>query len=1533
MWNMRRRVSIMLIALLLVTQLLQGMVLTSTVYAQDDTNHMSVGTMNDPSSPSVQEESTLPEDQGDQEDQDAAADEETSPAIEDTGHTASPEEAEPADVAPLAAAAAASEIQENLITSVQMYNQKPEEGSNGQIEVRGDKIEDIRPRISDEVAVVFTWGFGDDAHAYGDGSTFTFRLPDKFIIGSQLKGGLDGGVGEYVVNPDGTIVFTFNEMVEHAKLEGNFYVWLHFDESKMEDGLKQRIDFSGAGQGTIDVNFANTAKDGIQKSGSANNNNFNSNQINWTVDFNQGEKSMTNVVLEDTLPSGLSLQGDIEIRELQVQLNGSVKEGPVVDRAAQFPVDLGDINKAYRITYTTSVQGPTSAPYTGVVYANEVTLTADQSEYNESDVGRVTVSFNEPLNKSGQESAYDPVTQTITWKVQYNYNQQTITQANAWLEDRFDTAKQRLVTDSLNVYEVEIQSDGRPGAKTLVVPSEYTVNGVGTGFEEGFKLQFNSDINKAYEIEYKTQAIHRVYENETIVNTVNTQDGTTKEGRKNIEEVILAKSVKSEDFNAKEIEWQIVLNRDQKEMTDIVITDDYSGRHMKLVPGSLQISGDQKDQFEAAPAVADPADVNFEKGFRIHLKPGGIIDKQHVITYKTSFDPTAGMPTNNEYRNTATLNWKEADIAQAAIAKSAVVRPQSYTIENGNKRGDYSARDKAMTWTIDVNYNLFDIQEAILKDAYTGNQSFVDGSLKVYELELKGANNVTSVGNEITISSAQFQLDPDGKGFTLNLGDIGKKAYRVVYQTSLDGEFAVEGSYSNHAVLTDGEGGPVRFDKTAAVTPAHGGVYVNKTGRQEGTSDLASWVVNVNPSQSFVAAGSQLTDTLSSNQILLADSLKLYEVQLPANNSGNVSVKAGLVDPSEYDLLVNGNTFTFTFKNDINTAYLLEYQSYINADDGDRIENKVEFAGQSFSVVGEGNQSGIRVSLAGAGGGASTGLGKVKVHKIDDTGKPLEGVVFAIYNASGTILLETLEPTDENGMAESSRNYRLHLTTGIPYRLKELAAPAGYLPDPNFASASGQTILFKDAEAAFEIINEQIRQGFELTKWDAADSTKVLEGAVFELYHIQGSTREKLDELTTGVSGRIAKGDLEAGTYELVEIQAPDFYMVDSTPIPFTITANQTQIVTLTKTNQLGTGGKLTLTKVNAKDQSPLSGIEFELRDSANNVVDTGVTNQQGIIEFSNLTYGVYTLVETKAEGFVIETPETKVPITQPDTQITIENKENDRSVKLVKYNASRTQHLQGAIFELRAQSAVMGPDGEWLFNVVTGIDPAALTTDLHGELHLQQLEPNTYQLVEVKAPSGYQLERTPVTFEITNQQTEAVVVEKTNQAIPVSGGPSEPYNPGTPSTGGTPQPTTPNNPDPDKLGTPVQETPGISVPGTIVTTPSVPSEENGGTDKPGNHSEESPSPSAPEAVDGEVTGPQVTEGEDTGEEGVLTPSVGEESESEGSSGSNSHTSAQGMLPKTGEESSMAYTVSGLMLIAIGSASYLYFRRRERFQR
>lgn len=1479
---MKKKVSIVIMALLLITQMMQGWIFTPTMHAQDDMTAI-VTT-------------------------DTASKEGSIEPVWENGDNGSSMDS-------LGSNESAEVIQENLITSVQIYNQIPEYDGNGNIHIKGERIEDIRPSVKDEVAVVFTWGIPNDTHAYSDGSTFTFRLPDKFKIGSQLKGDLDGGVGEYVVNPDGEITFTFNDRIVGEKLEGNFYVWIKFDESKLDGGLKQPIDFSSVGQGIINVHFKNTAIDKLTKSGIANKNNFNSDEIEWTVDFNQGENSINDAILDDTLSAG-PLKGNIEIRELDIQLDGSVKEGSTVRTETQFPISLGNIDKAYRVKYTTSIKAPTTAPFTNVLYENKVVLTGNQSEHNETDISSVRVSFNEPLKKSGQESAYNPVTQTITWKVQYNYNQQEVAQANAWIEDRFDTTKHELVDGSVKVRQVGIDGNGKPAGTTLVNSNEYTLTGVGTGFDDGFKLQFKNDIAKAYEIEYQTKTMDRVYKDATVTNTVNMYDGTEQEGKKDIKEIIFSKSVQSENFNTKEIEWKIVLNRDLKEMTDIVITDHYAGRHMKLIPGSLQISGDQKDQFELEP-VANSDDMNFENGFSIRLKTGGMINKEHVITYKTSFDPTAGTPTDSVYRNDATLNWKEADVPQASITKSAEVRPLDYTIQNGNKKGEYSAKDKTITWTIDVNYNLYDIQNAILKDEYLGNQSFVEGSLKVNKLTLAGANNVIAIGDEVALIAGQFQLNSDGKGFALNLGNIGKAAYRVVYKTSLDGDFAVEGTYSNHAVLTDGEGGTIRFEKSVSVIPEHGGVYVHKTGQQIGSSDKASWTVNINPSQSYIAAGSVLTDTLSDNQILLADTLKLYATDLPADNSGNVSSKAGLVDADEYELIVEGNTFTFTFKNELKTAFILEYQSFINADSGERIGNKVEFAGQSSSVSGSDHQTGIRVSMAGAGGGASTGIGKIKIYKVDDTGLPLEGAIFAIYNASGTTLLETLKPTDAKGEAVTSRNYRLHQTDGVAYRLKEVSAPAGYLVNAEYSAATGKTVQFKDADESFEVVNEKIRQGFQLTKVDAADSNKKLKGTTFELYLKSAQTRELIDTLTTGEDGTIAKGDLTPGNYELVEVTAPEFYQLDETPIPFTIVAKQTQIVTLIQTNVQGSGGKLVVTKVNAKDQSVLSGIEFELRDSNASVIAKKVTDLNGVIEFDSLPYGLYTLLETEAEGFVIEQPETAVPITKPETLLTIENKANDRSVKLIKFNANKTQHLQGAVFKLRAQTALLDAEGNWEFDVVTEVDEAKLTTNQQGEIVLKDLEPNKYQLVEIKAPAGYKLDKTPVEFEITDKQTETVVLEKMNIAIPVPGGPSEPYNPGTPSTG-TPNPGT-STPDPS--------TPGTTVPGTVVTpgTSEPEDETDQGTDPDRGKSPSKPGDSTvveeeePSAVAN--AGDAISPGADHTSSPADTNVAGAE---EGKDGS-----FLGMLPKTGEESTLEYTLIGTLMIILGSIGTLYLRRRQ----
>ncbi|WP_438349566.1 SpaA isopeptide-forming pilin-related protein [Paenibacillus sp. FA6] len=1478
------------------------------------------------------------------------------------------------DSAKMSLLAVGAPITDKIITGVKMYDKKPTY-VGGILTPQGNEINapNIRPSIKDEVAVLFDWSLPNESHSYDDGSTYTFQLPAQLKIGTELKGDLDGDVGTYVVSETGEVVFTFNDSIVGAQLEGNFYVWIKYDQSKFGDGLEQPIefDFVGTAGATIDVHFANNATDGLTKTGLANNKNFNSDEIVWTVDFNQGEKLIKGALLDDNLPTDLTLKGNITVSPLIIQLDGTVKEGtPVYNRSA-FPMDFigiesadgvdGDITKAYRVTYTTSVKAPTTAPFKGKVFANEVTLTGNSGAINETVIGKATVSFNEPLSKSGQDSAYDSKTQTITWKVQYNYNQQTIPQSAAWIEDTFDSTnvtKQKVLDGKVTVYEVLINSSGTGTPNTVPVnPSEYEVTGIGTDFDGGFKLHFKNPITKAYEIVYQTQAQARIYKDETVSNTVKMGDGTFKTGKKDIKEIIFAKSVVGSNFNAKTINWELVLNQDMKDMTDVVITDNYAGRHMKLDPTSVKINGDPivDTDFELA---VNAGDAQYEQGFIIKLKsqlPPLEINSKYVITYTTSFDPTAGMPTDNKYVNTATLGWKEPGVTPdpTEITKSDSVTAESYTIENGNKRGDYNAKDKTITWMIDVNYNLFDIKDAIIKDNYTGDQTFVENSLKVSKLTLDPVSNkVTDVGGEVILTGGEFILNDDGKGFVLNLGDIGETAYRVEYKTSLDGSFPVQGTYSNNATLHDGDGGTQRFSKSIGVTPKNGGEYIRKTGKQKTSgSDIASWTININPSQSYVAAGSELTDTLSDNQILLGDTIKLYKTSIPTDNTGNVSTKNGLVDEEDYKLVVTGNTFTLKLLNSLNAAYILEYESYINADSGERIENNAQFQGQSSSVKGSDNMNGVKISLAGAGGGASAGKKSIQIVKVDDLDQPIPGVKFELYNASGSTLLESLI-TDGQGEAKTSREYKYNdKNEGLPYKLKEVSVPSGYLMDPEYAvDPTGKEIKFKDPTEPFKIVNKVIRQGFELTKVDAADFSEKLKGAVFEL-KLNGVL---IDTLTTSVDGKIARGDLDPGDYELIEITAPDYYVVDATPIPVKIVANQTEVLVLSdQPNAQGTGGKLIITKVNAKDQSIIPGVEFELRDSEKNVVATKITDVNGVIEFTNLPYATYTLVETKAEGYVIEKAETDVAINQPETTKTIENKENDRSVKLTKYNLIKSHKLPGAIFELRVETKIFDQNGDFVFEAVTGIDVSKLTTDINGELLLEDLEPNKYQLVEVKAPFGYVLDKEPVDFEITTTQTESVQVEKVNNRIPATVNPGGPNGGG--GGGGTPiEPTEPTLDVPVEPNKPEKPEPVVPVDPTEPKKPVTPDEKVvTPKETPVKGKIEVPKDNTPkigeQPKNGKVTiDPKgnwvytpdkgyvgkdsftiIVTDKDGNEEEVLVEVDVNDIPRGGTDGVTKNTGAQTgeKLPQTGESSHLALQLTGSSFIILGAT--LFFRKRR----
>ena len=97
-------------------------------------------------------------------------------------------------------------------------------------------------------------------------------------------------------------------------------------------------------------------------------------------------------------------------------------------------------------------------------------------------------------------------------------------------------------------------------------------------------------------------------------------------------------------------------------------------------------------------------------------------------------------------------------------------------------------------------------------------------------------------------------------------------------------------------------------------------------------------------------------------------------------------------------------------------------------------------------------------------------------------------------------------------------------------------------------------------------------------------------------------------------------------------------------------------------------------------------------------------------------------------------------------------------SVTLQKQDKDTKALLSGATFELRDESGQ---------NVAVD---ETLTTDDKGEIHLDRLQPGKYTFVEIKSPEGYQLDTTPIPFEVSFDQTEATVIAY-NQKITNSSG------------------------------------------------------------------------------------------------------------------------------------------------------------------
>ncbi|MBC1250658.1 collagen binding domain-containing protein, partial [Listeria welshimeri] len=359
----------------------------------------------------------------------------------------------------------------------------------------------------------------------------------------------------------------------------------------------------------------------------------------------------------------------------------------------------------------------------------------------------------------------------------------------------------------------------------------------------------------------------------------------------------------------------------------------------------------------------------------------------------------------------------------------------------------------------------------------------------------------------------------------------------------------------------------------------------------------------------------------------------------------------------------------------------------------------------------------------------------------------LSGAEFEVQNASGTKVKDNLV-TDADG--------KLIVKDLAPgdYQFVETKAPTGYQLD---AAPVKFTVAFNQSEAV-QVTKANVAKTGSVTLTKEDSVTKAgLSGAEFEVQNASG-TKVK-DNLVTDADGKVTVKDLAPGDYQFVETKAPTGYQLDETPKAFTITFNQMETLNVTKENVAKTGS-VTLTKEDSVTKAALSGAEFEVQNASGTKVEGDlVTNADGKVTVKDLAPGDYQFVETKApKGYDLDAKPVKFTIAfnqDEPLQVSKTNTMSTGSVVLTKLDGQSKAPLANATFKLVDKNdKVM----------------KTVTTDKNGKIEITNLVPGDYQLIETKAPAGYELDTVPVKVKIDFAQLSAHQVIKTNTKSVVSG-------------------------------------------------------------------------------------------------------------------------------------------------------------------
>lgn len=808
--------------------------------------------------------------------------------------------------------------------------------------------------------------------------------------------------------------------------------------------------------------------------------------------------------------------------------------------------------------------------------------------------------------------------------------------------------------------------------------------------------------------------------------------------------------------------------------------------------------------------------------------------------YRTSADgnnPTAGLNGSNSKINDAIKN-AGFDVRQQYYKSGVLEYSDVETAYKGILNGIKNHRviPSFNSDTIELNWNSKNERfEATVKDA--------NNVLSLYEITSnnsslkfsKSGNTLTIYTTNILNSSAEVKMN---KTCAKVGADIGFVPPNQNFNQSLVGRltdpvsasFTVKTAVGNLKISKTSEDGII---KNISFTVKGNGKTYNLTTDANGNAELknipvGTYQVYEEDILRYVKQTTQTVTVTNGNTAMVSfnNKLKKFRVNVVKSDieKGNAQGDAKL-SGAKYGIY-KGNQLIDTYATDENASFTTKYYvcdtdwtiREISASEGYLVNDEVYKVGADpklYTVEYNECKNAVTEQVI---------KGKIAIIKHTDDGStqietPEKGAEFQVYlKSAGSFVNADKDEKDtiicdEDGFAS---------TKLLPYGVYTVHQTKGWEGREKIKDFD----VFIDTdmkEYKFLINNSNFESYLKVVKLDKETNKQIAyEGAGFEIYDSNNHrvsmqfTYPEVTEIHTFYTNSegylITPEKLPYGDYTLKEVQAPYGYVLDSTPIPFTITQENSS-----------TDTGVTVVKVKAKDMSQKGVIEitksgeifksvienegiytpiYENSNLANAVfeiyaaedittldgttryyqgekVDEITTNENGFAKSKELYLGKYTVIEkTAPNGFVNANEQYEVELTYAgqnvsvtSTAFSVFNERQKVSVSLAKimeqnekFSVGKNNELLSVQFGIYADEDITAADG-------TVIPKDALITygncDENGKLTFSCDLPIGYKLYakEIATDNHYILSDTKYEFttEYQGQEVETINIDLNN--------------------------------------------------------------------------------------------------------------------------------------------------------------------------